>query len=59
MDNQENTPKNEELKPDSEGIDKWNERLDENQESEQAGDLNADEKARKFSAEHGSGNRIL
>lgn len=57
MDNQENTQKNEQPKANTEGIDQWNERLDENLESEQKGDVEADEKARDYSATHGSGDQ--
>jgi len=57
MEDQENTPANEELHANPEKINEWNDRLDENMESEATGDADADEKARKYSEEHGSGDQ--
>lgn len=57
MENQENTPNNGVPTPHPEGINEWNDRLDENLESEQTGNLDADEKARDYSAKHGSGDQ--
>lgn len=45
------------VKPSATGIDTWNDRLDENLEHEAAGDSEADEKARDYSAKHGSGDQ--
>jgi hypothetical protein len=45
------------LKGDSEGIDSWNDRLDENLEPTNTGDPEADEKAKAFSAQNGSGDQ--
>jgi len=39
------------------GLDSWNERLDENLENEDDADLKADEKAKRYSAEKGSGDQ--
>ena len=57
MENQKNTPNNEVPAPHPEGINEWNDRLDENLESEKTSNLEADEKARDYSAAHGSGNQ--
>ena len=46
---------NEQQRPD--GIDQWNDRLDENLENENEGDVTADENAKEFSEEHGSGDQ--
>lgn len=37
------------------GLDKWNDRLDENMESEEKADPEADSKAKEYSEENGSG----
>jgi len=39
------------------GLDDWNDRLDNNLESENQGDVSADENAEKYSAEKGSGDQ--
>ncbi|WP_442588741.1 hypothetical protein ACSBL2_22150 [Pedobacter sp. AW31-3R] len=39
------------------GLDNWNDRLDENLEKEEKGNLWADEKAKEYSAEKGSGDQ--
>ncbi len=39
------------------GLDKWNERLDHNLESEKEGDPEADENAADYSKKHGSGDQ--
>lgn len=39
------------------GLDHWNDRLDTNLENENSGDVHADEKARAYSAEQGSGDQ--
>jgi len=39
------------------GLDSWNERLDENLENEDHADLSADEKAKRYSANKGSGDQ--
>ena len=57
MENEINPSKKDPATPESNGIDKWNDRLDENLESEHNGDELADEKARKYSEEHGSGDQ--
>lgn len=57
MENNEDKLKNEPLKPSAEGIDQWNDRLDTNLENEQNGDPEADEKAREYSEEEGSGDQ--
>jgi hypothetical protein len=57
MENQNNNPEKEQVKPDPAGIDKWNDRLDENMESEQRGNEIADEKAREYSEKYGSGDQ--
>lgn len=54
MENQKN---NEPVKQNPDGLDQWNDRLDENLESEQTGDADADEKAREYSEEKGSGDQ--
>ena len=54
MENQKN---NEPVKSNPDGLDQWNDRLDENLESEQTGDVDADEKAREYSEEKGSGDQ--
>lgn len=54
MENQKN---NEPVKQNPDGLDQWNDRLDENLESEQTGDVGADEKAREYSEEKGSGDQ--
>jgi hypothetical protein len=55
MENQNNNPEKEQVKPDP--ADKWNDRLDENMESEQRGNEIADEKAREYSEKYGSGDQ--
>jgi hypothetical protein len=55
MENQNNNPENDQVKPD--GLDQWNDRLDENLENEKEGDVTADEKAREFSEQQGSGDQ--
>ncbi len=54
MENQKN---NEPVKPNPDGLNQWNDRLDENLESDQTGDVDADEKAREYSEEKGSGDQ--
>lgn len=54
MENQKNK---EELKTNQEGINQWNDRLDENLEPEQSGDIDADEKAKEYSEQQGSGDQ--
>jgi len=39
------------------GLDQWNERLDNNLESEDTGNTNADERAKEFSEQEGSGDQ--
>lgn len=39
------------------GLDQWNDRLDENLENENQGNVTADENAEKYSAEKGSGDQ--
>lgn len=39
------------------GLDKWNDRLDENLEDEEHGDTEADENARDYSEKYGSGDQ--
>lgn len=41
----------------SDGLDKWNDRLDDNLESEDRGDTEADDNARDYSEKHGSGDQ--
>lgn len=55
MENQNNKTEKDQVKPD--GIDQWNDRLDQNLENEKEGDVAADEKAREFSDEQGSGDQ--
>ena len=55
MENQNNNTEKDQVKPD--GIDQWNDRLDENLENEKEGDVTADEKAREFSEQQGSGDQ--
>lgn len=43
--------------PNAAGLNNWNDRLDENLESEEDGDLSADENAKKYSEEKGSGDQ--
>ena len=57
MENQNIKPEPTQEKPDSDGIDKWNDRLDRNLESEKEGNETADENARDYSNEHGSGDQ--
>ncbi len=57
MENQKDELNAKEVKPGTDGIDQWNDRLDENLENEENGDVEADEKARKYSEEHGSGDQ--
>lgn len=54
MENQKNS---EPVKPNPDGLDQWNDRLDENLESEQTGDIDADEKAREYAEQKGSGDQ--
>jgi hypothetical protein len=51
------TPGKAPSKGDSEGIDNWNDRLDENLEPTDTGDPEADEKAKRFSEQNGSGDQ--
>lgn len=53
MENQQTEPKEQQ----KEGIDQWNDRLDENLEKEETNDTAADEKARSYSNENGSGDQ--
>nr|WP_121271212.1 hypothetical protein [Pedobacter schmidteae] len=39
------------------GLDKWNDRLDHNMETEHEGDTEADEHAKDYSTAYGSGNQ--
>jgi len=39
------------------GLDEWNNRLDQNMEQENTGNPEADEQARTYTNEHGSGNQ--
>ncbi|MCZ4223234.1 hypothetical protein [Pedobacter rhodius] len=39
------------------GLDRWNDRLDENLESDNQNDVTADEQAKSFSEKEGSGNQ--
>jgi len=55
--NQKNNSEKAQVKPHQDGIDQWNDRLDENLESEQTGNEIADEKAREYSEKHGSGDQ--
>ena len=57
MENQEEKTTKEPVKSNSEGLDNWNERLDQNLENENTGDPEADEKARLYSEESGSGDQ--
>jgi len=53
-----NTAGNQEKSKSAEnGLDQWNDRLDENLESNDQNDVSADEKAKKFSEKEGSGNQ--
>ncbi|WP_412468176.1 hypothetical protein [Pedobacter sp. KLB.chiD] len=47
----------ENAKKPEQGLDHWNERLDENLEPEAHNDIEADEKAKDFSEKYGSGNQ--
>jgi hypothetical protein len=55
MEIQNNKTEKDQVKPD--GIDQWNDRLDENLENEKEGDVTADENAREFSEKQGSGDQ--
>jgi hypothetical protein len=57
MENQQEENNKQPVKPEPTGLDNWNDRLDENLESENSADPEADEKARVFSAEEGSGDQ--
>ena len=57
MENQNDNSGIEPVKHNSAGIEQWNDRLDENLESEETGDVEADEKAKDFSAHRGSGDQ--
>jgi len=57
MENQNINPEPTHVKPDSDGLNKWNDRLDQNLESEKEGNEIADENAREYSTEHGSGDQ--
>lgn len=57
MENQNNNSKEKQVKSTADGLDQWNDRLDENLEPETGGDLIADEKARQFSERYGSGDQ--
>lgn len=39
------------------GLDEWNNRLDKNLETEESGDIDADERAKAYSEEKGSGDQ--
>jgi len=53
-----NAAGNQERKADAEnGLDRWNDRLDENLESDDQNDVSADEQAKRFSEKEGSGNQ--
>lgn len=55
MENPQKQTNDHSLKTTSEGIDSWNDRLDENLEPKETGNAEADENARKYSDEKGSG----
>lgn len=57
MENEKDKLSGEQVKTNADGINQWNDRLDENLESEQTGDIEADEKAREYSEENGSGDQ--
>ncbi|MBE9603074.1 hypothetical protein [Pedobacter sp. MC2016-24] len=62
MNHEENNQKTPESTEKSErsyqsGLDEWNNRLDENLEQEDTGNTEADEQARTYSNEHGSGDQ--
>jgi hypothetical protein len=57
MENEKSKSEKEQTKANPDGLDQWNDRLDENLETEQAGDEIADEKAREYSEKHGSGDQ--
>jgi hypothetical protein len=56
MENDNNVEK-EQLKTNQDGINQWNDRLDENLEPEKTGDVDADEKAKEYSDQQGSGDQ--
>lgn len=57
MEDQKKQPDTSPAKSNSEGIDNWNNRLDENLEPKGTGSTEADEKAREYSNEKGSGDQ--
>lgn len=57
MENQHEETNKEPIKSNAEGLDNWNDRLDENLEGENAADPEADEKARQYSEDSGSGDQ--
>jgi len=57
MENQQEENTKEVLKPNPGGLDDWNDRIDQNLESENAADPEADEKARLYSEQSGSGDQ--
>jgi len=57
MENQEEKINKEPVKSNSEGLDNWNDRLDQNLEGENSADPQADEKARLYSEKSGSGDQ--
>jgi len=57
MEQEKKDTEKESVSPNAEGINSWNDRLDENLEPEQTADLDADEKARNYSATEGSGDQ--
>jgi len=57
MENQEQSLNSTQETPKDKGINEWNDRLDENLEPETTGDIDADERAKEYSDEHGSGDQ--
>jgi hypothetical protein len=57
MGNENNNVEKEQLKTNQDGINQWNDRLDENLEPEKTGDVDADEKAKEYSDQQGSGDQ--
>lgn len=57
MENEQEDMNKEPVKPVSSGLDDWNDRLDENIEGENSADPEADEKARIYSENSGSGDQ--
>ncbi|WP_231729759.1 hypothetical protein [Pedobacter sp. Leaf176] len=58
MEDPKNTAGNQESNESAEnGLDRWNDRLEENLESNEQNNVSADEKAKTFSENEGSGNQ--